>query len=55
MKNSFFYFSTSLEFYLATNEYNIKNTKELMQCQWGTETSTMVDNHGLLEMRGETR
>ena len=30
------------------------NTKELMQCQCGTDTSTMVDNQGLLEMRGET-
>ena len=33
------------------------NTKELMKCQCGIYTSsyTTVDNHGLLEMRGETR
>ena len=26
-----------------------------MQCQYGTDTTTMVDNHELLKMRGETR
>ena len=31
------------------------NTKEMMQYQYGTDASTMVDNHGLLEMRDETR
>ena len=38
-------------FYIWTNV----NTKELMQCQYDTDTSTTVNNHGLLEMKGETR
>ena len=50
-------------FYPTTNDFNMLyfdictnvNTKELMQCQLGTDTSTMVGNHGLLEMRCDSR
>ena len=40
-----------LYFYIWTNV----NTKELMQFQYDTDTSTTVNNYGLLEMKGETR
>ena len=40
-----------LYFYIWTNV----NSKELMQFQYDTDTSTTVNNYGLLEMKGETR
>ena len=44
-------FLSMLYFYIWTNV----NTKALMQFQYDTDTSTTVNNHGLLEMKGETR
>ena len=44
-------FLNMLYFYIWTNV----NTKELMQFQYDTDTSTTVNNYGLLEMKGETR
>ena len=44
-------FLSMLYFYIWTNV----NTKELMQFQYDIDTSTTVNNYGLLEMKGETR
>ena len=44
-------FLSKLYFYIWTNV----NTKELMQFQNDTDTSTTVNKHGLLEMKGGTR
>ena len=46
-------FLNMLYFYIWT-KLNV-NTKELMQFQYDTDTSTTVNNYGLLEMKGETR
>ena len=44
-------FLSMLYFYIRTNV----NTKELMQFQYDTDTSTTVNNYGLLGIEGETR
>ena len=66
MMNSFSFFFTSIFETFIQLQMNfgihfilyydvIKIQKRLMQSQYGTDTRSTMDIHGLLEMRGETR
>ena len=52
MKHSFLFFYFVGIFIQLKMSWTNVNTKEQVYCQYGTDTSTMVDNYGLLEMTG---